>query len=68
MKYMQYEKTGVMPKRVTRKYPASLTKDINKLGTMRILMHLYKRHEIDILYGALSLTYALLFMHGIKVI
>lgn len=54
---MKYEKTGLTAPLIKRKFAASLTKDITKLSTFRILVYVYRRHELGILQLAVAVTF-----------
>lgn len=57
---MKYETTPIKRvQRITRKAQAKYVTDINKLNTVRILNHLYKRHEMVIIYVAFVSTWIL---------
>lgn len=57
---MKYEQTPIVKPLIKRKWAAKQTNDITKLSTFRILMHLYRRHERELLILAVWLQFAIL--------
>lgn len=65
MKSTEYIKTPVVAPLIKRKFAASLTNDIRKLSTFRILMYVYKRHETGVLYTLLGFCSLIAFASNI---